>query len=322
MAAIGETGNFTVNEPQKLIKNVDSENASNNNNFCNQFDNVDTNEASVFDMALKCVGTINVKTQCDETDCCIEDSVFLDEHRMVVTDSYNKCVKLVDIQTGSVLAKCQLDSEPFASTSISKDCVAITQPTKNKIQFISVNGHEMSKMNHILVNGICGGLYYKDGKLAVSYRSPAKVEILDMNGGTLFTICGPGKNQDMFGLPGCVLLDNDRDEVIVSDYQRNKVVKVDFDGQILAWYEHADLKNPSGLTITKDGTIFACSETTHGLHAISRDFDRKKEILTNDKILQFPGIISYSSADNKLYINNNIEGKHGNTILIYQFVKT
>jgi len=70
--------------------------------------------------------SIRVRTDQDDESCSITDMCLVADDRIVVVDHANLSVKLLDVTTGQVLHRLQLQDKPLGVCRMSGDRVAIT----------------------------------------------------------------------------------------------------------------------------------------------------------------------------------------------------
>jgi len=69
---------------------------------------------------------IVVRTDQDKEECCISDMCLVSDDRIVAVDNANQSVKLVEVTTGRVLHRLQLQSQPWGVCRMSGNRVAVS----------------------------------------------------------------------------------------------------------------------------------------------------------------------------------------------------
>lgn len=261
---------------------------------------------------LQYLEKICIKSKRNKTDCDITDCLVIDEERLAITDWASSTVKLIHMNDNSHNACCSLNHSPWSLTAVHANQIATTIPDEQRIQLISINKN-LSKNGGVKVNGACRGISYKDGKFAVSYVQPVKIEILNTKGMLLHTLSGPTRNLDLFQNPLYIKFGMEHNVVFVSDFEGHKITKLNFSGQIVSLYSSSMLKHPQGLVITEDNKILVCSKGTDSLHEIEDNLQTAKVITDNNMVR--PYTISYSGTNSKIYIYCENDKNH---MLVYQ----
>ena len=78
--------------------------------------------------------SIRVRTDQDDKSCWITDMCLVADDRIVAVDRANESVKLLDVTTGQVLHRLQLQNRPRGVCRMSGDRVAVTLPLSGRIQ--------------------------------------------------------------------------------------------------------------------------------------------------------------------------------------------
>jgi len=72
------------------------------------------------------VKSISVRTDQDHNTCNITDMCLVSDDRMVMADGVNRSIKLVDLTTGRILHRLELEDCPFGVCKMFGDRVAVT----------------------------------------------------------------------------------------------------------------------------------------------------------------------------------------------------
>lgn len=110
---------------------------------------------------------------------------FLPSGNFVVVDCQYEYVFIIDKDLLNTLSSAELPSRPYDVTTTRIDEVAVT--LKGTIVFVAVS-HEVTIKNTIQVDGDCHGIACFGDKLAVTFPSLNRVQILKMNGTIIKTI--------------------------------------------------------------------------------------------------------------------------------------
>ncbi|XP_060604643.1 uncharacterized protein LOC132757390 [Ruditapes philippinarum] len=233
---------------------------------------------------FSCQGEIRVKTSEDKYECWISGITLTNPDLLIITDCENKAVKMVDINSQMVTDQLQLDTIPHDVTRVSNTKLAVTLPFKQTIQIVSILKKKLTQKSIIKVNGDCLGISCYQNKLVVSFCSPAKLQILDING-TILQSFEDGHFIEM-AVPG-----KKAGQKLTASQQ----IK-DSDEELKVYCQPCDRDGPR---LPAHGFCKNCCE-----HLCEPCFNfHKKHTLSRDHILQnktnMPKILQHSSIDAK-----------------------
>ncbi|XP_060597185.1 uncharacterized protein LOC132751091 [Ruditapes philippinarum] len=253
-------------------------------------------------------GEICVETSKDNYICYITGMTLLTPDLLIITDYNNEDVKMVDTSSQSVSNKLQLDDKPWDITTVASTELAVTLPHKQTVQFISISSNKQLKMKHtVKVGGKCYGINCYQGKLVVSLRFPAKLQILDMNGTILTTM--DGKN--IFKDPWYITCN--RISIYVSDCHMKTVTRLNWQGEVIGSY--SAMGYPTGMSLSDDGTVFVCDWRRNVIEEISGDCSTGKVVLQD---LKTPRAVCWCGKTKKLYYScYAFDNKNQNFLYIY-----
>ncbi|XP_060604756.1 uncharacterized protein LOC132757485 [Ruditapes philippinarum] len=270
-------------------------------------------------------GEICVKTSKDKYRCWIIGMTLLTPDLLIITDYDNKAVKMVDTNSQSVSDQLQLDAELWDITTVTSTQVAVTLPSIQTIQFISISSNKLIMKHTVKVGGNCHGISCYQSKLVVSFFNPAKLQILDINGTILTTTDG----KYIFQNPRYIICN--RSSIYVSDsgmkrvrsiYGSNddmkRVTMLNWQGDEIGSY--SGMGDPRGMSLSDDGTVFVCVWQRYGRHfvieEISVDCSTGKVVLQDHKR---PQAVCWCGKTKKLYYSCYVsDEKYGNFLQIYK----
>ncbi|XP_060599758.1 uncharacterized protein LOC132753335 [Ruditapes philippinarum] len=253
-------------------------------------------------------GKICVKTSKAECRCWIIGMTLLTPDLLIITDYLNKAVKMVDTSSQSVSDQLQLKFKPWDITTVTSTELAVTLPHIQIIQFISISSNKLIKKHTVRVARDCYGISYYQGKLIVSLRSPAKLQILDMNGTILTTIDGKNIFKDT-----CYITCN-RHSIYVSDSGMKTVTRLNWQGDVIGRY--SGMSDFRGMSMSDDGTVFVCDQDRNVIKEISGDCSTGKVVLQD---LKSPHAVCWCGKTKKLYYTCSAgDAKYDHFIHIYK----
>lgn len=278
-----------------------------------------TTRSSAVDMMATYRGTLNVKTEVGQRHWWIGDCTLLGSNRMVAIDKNNNTINLIDANNSKVLSSFVSSCSPSKLTRCGiKDQFAVTFPDARKVQYFKVKTTTIVKQQDLKLNDAGYGIAYKDGKFAVSYVNPGRIEIIEAGGQykLLHTILPKQDDADLLHEPFFIAFGHENDTVIISDSWTNQASVVSFTGQLLHTYTHYALKRPRGIAIRSDGVMFVCSWECNSVLSVSPDFQTTR-IIIND--VMNPQGIAYCDINNRVYISTTLVGRGdiNNKITVY-----
>ncbi|XP_045216819.2 uncharacterized protein LOC123566614 [Mercenaria mercenaria] len=251
-------------------------------------------------------GEICVHTSKDKVRCGISGMTLLTPDLLIITDSYNNAVKMVDTCSQSVTDQL-LETGPWDVTSVTSTELAVTLHDKQNIQFISVSSNKLKKKQTLKVDGECFGISYCQGELVVSFVKPAKLQILDINGTVLTTVRGG----NIFSMP--VNVTTNTDSIYVSDWKMKKITRLNWQGEVISSY--GGLTWPIGITLSDDGTIFVCDKKSNDIEEIAGDCSTGKVMLKN---LNAPYAVCWCAETRQLFFSCNALPDKNNFLQVFK----
>ncbi|XP_060557926.1 uncharacterized protein LOC132718267 [Ruditapes philippinarum] len=239
---------------------------------------------------------ICIKTSQDNHECTITGMTLLSPDLLIITDSGNSAVKMVDMSKMSVLAQQCFDSTPWEVTSVSQNELAVTLPCNQTIQFLSVSSNNLKKKHTLKVDGTCHGISCHKDKMVVSFLSPAKVQILLINGTVLQTI----QDDNIFINPFYITTSDNC--IYVSDSGMKTITKLNWQCEVKGKYVCKD--KPYGLTMSDDGTVFVCYYDNNTIEEISGDCTKGQVVV---KDVPGPQTVVWSAETCTLFTSSYTE---------------
>ncbi|XP_045208207.2 uncharacterized protein LOC123560030 [Mercenaria mercenaria] len=257
---------------------------------------------------------INVKAETDTFDCDITGMAMIGTHKLVVTDTDNKSIKSVDTKLKRITSHLNFSSGPWDLTMVHRGQLAVTIPSEKIIQFVLTTGG-LTRDRHLKVSGECHGITYRRECLIVSFRSPGKVQIMNLQGRVLKIINQDLHKTRLFDWPDYIAVSKDDSSIYVSDWQRNTVTRLSWKGEVTGVYKDTIGTNMAGIAIAKDGSVFVCKRTSHSIVKLSPDCSVSNTILKEKHGLKYPWSLCFCDEESKLYVDNN---RNSNTIAVFE----
>lgn len=232
------------------------------------------------------VGKIDIKVPESLNQCCwVPGMTLLNPECLIVSDWNNKAIKVVDTHSQTVtdqLHPCMASDV----VKISNYEFAVSLKDEGMVHFISFTSGELEIVHSIQLERDCFGLGYHDGKLVVTFANPGRVQILDMTGDI--------KTVEDFYRPYYVATNDNG--IYISDQAMGTVTMMDWQGQVMGSYK--DLKNPSGIALSNDGSLFVCEQDGHEILELAGDLSAGQVLL---KDIDAPNATCWCEEESKLY---------------------
>jgi tetrahydromethanopterin S-methyltransferase subunit G len=226
-------------------------------------------------MKLSTPRKINAKSSSDEENCRITGIAVSPQNQIFAVDLNNSSIKMIDINSGDI-KQLQLDSRPWDVTILSSDSLAVTLPVPKSIQFISFSPDSLSLKNKLEVDGQCHGISHHQGKLAVTFLNPGKLQIMDLKGNTEITVKKDSNGGNIFSYPWYVTTNSH--SIYVSDSLNNAVLRFNWQGEMIG---SVGIRGPRGITLLDDGSLLVNSHISNCIYRVSGDCKDSKTILEN-----------------------------------------
>ncbi|XP_060602580.1 uncharacterized protein LOC132755701 [Ruditapes philippinarum] len=201
--------------------------------------------------------TLNVKYKSDKKECNITGIAMIAPMKIIVADNYNNSIKMIDVETKSVITETILSSQPNDVITIPGNKLAVTLTNEKCIQLLSHTEAELSLDRRIAVGEYCNGVAYCQNKYVVSCWASKKIIIINHEGdilndrGSLARFYGPVR----------VSVSNDEKFLYISDTDsenNGKVVQIDWEGNVKSISNDSECKVPFGLQMLEDDTALVC----------------------------------------------------------------
>ena len=237
---------------------------------------------------------IHVKTKKDDQRCWITGMAVLNCHQLILADSKNFSVKLVDVTTNRVVDELQMVHYPLDVAVVDEQKCVVTVPVDRAIRFINVSMKTLSSSYEMLqVDGDCRGVCFYANRLVITYSCPAKVQILELDGTVLKTIMLDSLQSLIFSEPYSISANNNY--IIVSDQGKNGIIILNWIGDVLC--SVGSDGSPHGVTVIENVFLFVSG------HAIYKHDHSQKEIVVVGNEFQFPYAIAYSETKRLLFVS-------------------
>lgn len=222
----------------------------------------------------------NLRTVEDDESCVITGVCQLPDGNIAVTDWPNSKVKLLNSSTFSVLAQLNMPPNPcdICHTTGLQLAVALYEMSdgkfkRNEIHIVRAQNGGLSRERTIKLSHGCAGINYQAGKLYVSFRDA--LYTYNMSGQNLQKLY-EDRSSDAFVFRFCMSDDGNR--IYMTSMIKEILLTLDNTGRQLSSLNHPDLKNPTGICMADNGTVFVCGFQTNSILQV--DASGKKKMAT------------------------------------------
>ncbi|XP_060602578.1 uncharacterized protein LOC132755700 [Ruditapes philippinarum] len=245
--------------------------------------------------------TLNLKYKSDKKECHITGIAMIAPMKIIVADSNNNSIKMIDVETRSGIKEIILSSRPDDVVTIPEKKIAVTLTNEKIIQLLSHTEAELSLDRRIAVGEYCNGVAYCQNKFVVSCWDSKKIIIINHEGDILNVLGSPA----MFYGPVRVSVSNDEKFIYVSDtdFKNNsKVVKIDWKGNVINKFVDSRCKSLLALHMLEDDTALVCNRYSNTVLRLSSSLKRCDISGLEKENIYFPTAVTYCDREQKLYV--------------------
>jgi hypothetical protein len=247
-----------------------------------------------------------MKQTSEKEKCNITGMVMIAHTKMVVADTKNINIKLIDIETKIVVTEVKMSSYPLDVITLPDRKLAVTLFDETFVQILSYSDAKLSLDRRIDVRETCNGVAYGQDKLVVACKMSKKIIILNLQGEILNVLGSP----TLFYGPVRVLISKDEMFIHVSDTvwrQNSKVLKMDWKGNIKTVFEEERYKFPYGQQQLEDETLLVCYSLSNTILRLTSSL-KKCDIIGLDKTnIYCPTAVTYCDREQKMYVSCSSE---------------
>ena len=251
---------------------------------------------------LKYTGEINVKSQSDKQIRDISGIATIASSKIIVADFYNNSIKMIDEATGSVITQIIMSSWPIHVISLPENKLAVTLFQAKCVHIVSYTETEFSLSHRIEVGEYCNGMAHFKDKIVVCCWGAKKIIIINFVGDIVLVFHYP----DLFYGPLRVVIDNDQKFLYITDsdmYRKNKVVKIDWEGNVKNIFEEPGYNFPVGIQQLEDDSLIICYHHSDKLLRLSSSFKRCEIVGFKEANVRRPASLKYCNRRRKLYVS-------------------
>ena len=258
------------------------------------------------EMSVTAGNKINVKLQSDAKDAFISGSTFLSSGELVLCDSNNNKLKLLD-KSLQMKESIDVPEIPWDVAPVDQHQVIVTFPLKRYLQFIQVT--PSLALGHKVDLGMkCRGAAVSRESIYISFvdTGECKIGIYDLTGKQKLMI-GPYSYNDgklLFKKP--LYIDVYNEKIFVSDVDNtlntSTVYCLESNGNVLSTISDPPFKLCLGISVDENENLLVCDWESHKVLLITKDGNEVREFLTEKDGLYWPYTTSFRRSDGTLVV--------------------
>ena len=233
----------------------------------------------------------------------IEDIAVVSSNRVLVTDSTNNTVRLLDSQEGKIVSKLPLSSSPYRVCLLRDGRAAVTLPNQKRIQFIREEGDTLSLDGSIDVKGGVYGIAGQNNHLIVSYFNPDKLEKITMEGGVTHQLNNHTAGRELlFKRPEFITTSQDG-SIFIADWATHTISQMDLNLQVVQTFTSPLLKAPVGIVAVSNTQLLVAGYRSHNIHVLDTTTGSMTPLLGQAEGIQNPHALGWCPVSRKLYVS-------------------
>ncbi|XP_052779472.1 uncharacterized protein LOC128216826 isoform X3 [Mya arenaria] len=256
----------------------------------------------------------NVKMSSDKDTCDIEGMCELPGGEIVITDSNNMTVKLLDQEYRVVdhcdVPRCPLDVCHIGGNEVAV-CVNNDYNDTHELHFINIIKGKLVTTRKLSFSHKCYGATHHGNNLYIS--SDTALYVYTMTGKlvktlNVFTMTGwriKKRYKDKSGgdTVARIAISNDGKTIYITNYSYNELITLDNLGNKLATFTDPDLGRPTGVHVTTAGHVFVCCYDSDTVLQVDKDGKTKLATLARkqDGVYK-PRALFFSSRSSSLIV--------------------
>ncbi|XP_052801136.1 E3 ubiquitin-protein ligase TRIM71-like [Mya arenaria] len=243
---------------------------------------------------------------------------FLSDDKILVVDCGYGCssVRLLNTKSNKVECQLKLAYFPWESCLVTPTKAAVTLPRQATIQFIEINGDELTIQGELKLDGDCRGVDYHDNMLYVCFKNAKKIEAMSLAGRIIHKVDNKSVGNYLFMGPLNVRIMKENSPCLfVVDRDSHTVVKFSLKLDVLAKYEDPILKFPHGLDVVGNGELAVCGRDTNNIVLLDTEAGTMETLLGTIDGLDKPLSVCFSRSQLKMFVGSQVN----NHIKIFTF---
>ncbi|XP_045176269.2 uncharacterized protein LOC123536856 [Mercenaria mercenaria] len=240
----------------------------------------------------------NVKVEGDRRllSCNISSCCLLPDTRIVLTDSSNRRLKLLS-EDKYVMALYELPEEPHEVCYVDGNEVAVTM-AGNMVKTFMITNHVIEEKSVMTFEHECVGIAFNNNQFYIGDFQ--RIYVYSREGkqtSLLYSNMSMGKKS-----VNSFAISEDGNKIYVASYDTSVLRTIDIHGKTLATFEDPYLKNPAGICVGNDGSVFVCGVKSSSVIHVDGDGTKKLGVLTRSDGVSNPLSLSFSGIDSTLVV--------------------
>jgi len=229
------------------------------------------------------------------------DMLLVTPQRLLFCNNYRRSVLLVDSKQGEIRSDVQVPGRPFSICLVKSGRAAVALSDAKTVQYITIKDDTLALHKTMSVNGEIMGICAIKDTLAVSYATPAAVEVINKKGKVIKRIDNYmySTGEKIFQEPHYITVSPDQSKIFVSDFGTDTVFMLNTDLQLLKTFYDPNLMGaPCGIIMFND-KLLICSLQSKTIVLLEPSSGKMSPILKEGV---GPQALAFSSDTRTLYM--------------------
>lgn len=262
---------------------------------------------NVFETRASKLEPLLAKTDADVDNCCITGLCVTRSGHLLMSDCYNKSVKLFSKQ-GKYITSCVVPGEPWDITTTDQNEAAVTLWDNQKtIQLLSCTETSLHLQRAMKLKNRVNGIAAIDDRIAItSDDTIPSVILMTKDGQIVWSKQFDTTGRRLFVLPGYIVCGKIKETacLFVSDKEKHVITTLDAKtGEVLSVIS-INKAGPNGLSLDSFGNVFVGCSYTIGLCIYSSSMGEHKLLLSKQNDIKRPQAIVFNSWTSELFISS------------------
>ncbi|KAL4216612.1 hypothetical protein ACF0H5_024335 [Mactra antiquata] len=233
----------------------------------------------------------------DSYTCNILSSCVTNNGDIVLLDTNNYKIKLVDSKTYNIISSLLCDALPWSVCNISSTEVVVCLLNKT-IQFVSTCNN-LVVTRSLSMKHKCRCITVSRDRMYIC--DDTSLYIYKMNGTLINTIKENKSGDKIFSHIRDITISDDHNMIHIVDYDKS-VITLDMNGKICWEFSGEVLDGAYGVCTDGSGNVIVCGYMSHNVIMLGHNGDYKGEIVTQQDGVSDPHTVCFDVTQNKLYV--------------------
>ncbi|XP_052816988.1 uncharacterized protein LOC128243321 [Mya arenaria] len=240
----------------------------------------------------------SVRIKKDKNTCSIEGICELPSGDLVIADSNNRRLKLLDMKYKvTAHLDCPASPEHLCHTTGSEVAVVTYEDKTYIVYFLTVTRGQLHLSRKFTTDHDCTSIAYHEGLLYVGSDSALYQYTMDgLMGKVIYEERGVAK---------CAV-SPDGERFYITTLYGSKLITLDKNGQVLSKLRDPELKTPRGVCVSPSGHVFVCGYMSDTVVQVDREGRQKlATVATEADDLACPQSVWFSEQTSSLIVGND-----------------